>query len=136
MKFKKYSKVRHFIRDKILLPIANKLIGANKKHYVYITRDGVQYKAEYYRARYFYDDQPITTKGILRNRRTYHIWYWDGGENGRVWCEMFGWGMSMVELKFGQDIKKIVTHELNRTIDLWLKHVVNKNKERLNNGQP
>ena len=73
MKFKKYSKIRHFIRNKILLPIANKLIGAYKKHYVYITRDGVQYKAEYYRSQYWYDDEPITIKGILRNRRTYHI---------------------------------------------------------------
>ena len=130
MKFKKYSKIRHFIRDKILLPIANKLIGANEKHYVYIERDGMKYKAEYHRTQYWWDSEPITIKGILEKRRTYHVWYWDGDEKGKVWCEMFGWGQSMFYVKFGQDIEKLVSKELNCVIDCWLKYVVNPSKEK------
>lgn len=127
---KEHRKIRHFIRNKILLPIANKLIGAYKKHYVYIERDGVKYKAEYHRVQYWGDDEPITIKGILERRKIYHVWYWDGGEKGKVWCEMFGYGQDMFYVERKVDIESLVTKELNRVIDMWLKYVVKPNKEK------
>lgn len=135
MRFKKYSKLRHFIRNKILLPIANKLIGI-KSHVIHVTRDGVHYKAEYYRTRYWWDSEPITIKGILNKRKVYHVWYWDGGENGKCWCEMFGWGQSMFYAKRRNDIESLVSKELDHVIDMWLKYVVNKNKEGKDDENP
>ena len=132
MKLKKYVKLRHRIRDKILLPIANKLIDIRPRS-IRIIRDGVQYEARYRRTRYWYDGRPITIRDILAKRQVYHIDYWDGGENGKVWCEMFGWGPSMFTVQRGNNIKSvtsIATKNLNYVIDMWLEHIVKPNKEK------
>ena len=129
MKLKKYVKIRHRIRDKILLPIANKLIDIRPRS-IRIIRDGVQYEARYRRTRYWYDGTPITIRGILEKRKNYHISYWDGGEKGKVWCEMFGWGPSMFTIKRKKEIESTVTNNLNYVIDMWLKHIVKPSKEK------
>lgn len=133
MKFKQYRNIRHYIRNKILLPIANRLIDI-RRHSVRIVRDGVQYEARYHRARYWYDGRPITIKGILEKRKVYHIDYWDGGEKGKVWCEMFGWGPSMFTIKRKKEIESTVTNNLNYVIDMWLEHIVKPSKEK-NDGK-
>lgn len=132
MKFKQYRNIRHYIRNKILLPIANKLIDIRPRS-VRIIRDGVQYEARYHRTRYWYDSERITIKGILDKRKAYHIDYWDFGETGRGGCEMFGWGPSMFTVQRGNNIKSvtsIVTKNLNYVIDMWLEHVVKPSKEK------
>lgn len=123
MKFKKYSRIRHFIRDKILLPIANKLIGCRKVHIHRIRYKDCFYEARYHRLQYFWDQEPITIKGIIHKRRTYVVDYWDGGNTGRVWCEMFGWGEKFIHVKRGEDIELLVTNELERVIAMWRKYV-------------
>lgn len=132
MKLKKYVKIRHRIRDNILLPIANRLIDIRPRS-IRIIRDGVQYEARYRRTRYWYDGKPITIKGILEKRKVYHVDYWDGGEKGKVWCEMFGWGPSMFTVQRGNSIKSvksIAIKNLNYVIDMWLEHIVKPNKEK------
>ena len=129
MKFKQYRNIRHYIRNKILLPIANRLIDI-RRHSIRIVRDGVQYEARYHRTQYWYDSEPITIKGILDKRKVYHIDYWDFGETGRGGCEMFGWGPSMFAVKRGDDIEGIVTKNLNYVIDMWLEHIVKPNREK------
>ena len=119
------------IRNKILLPIANKLIDI-RQHSVRIIRDGVQYEARYHRTCFLHDGEPITIRRILEKRKVYHIDYWDGGEKGKVWCEMFGWGPHMFYAKRRKEIENTVTKNLNHVIDMWLKYVVNSNKEDVN----
>ncbi len=129
MKYKKYSKFRHFIRDKILLPIANRLIDIRPR-FVHVIRDGVRYEARYYRTRYWYDNERITIRGILNKRKVYHVSYWDGGEKGNVWCQMFGRGQDMFYVERKYDIESMVSNELGRVVDSWLKYVVKPNKEK------
>ena len=128
MKFKQYRNIRHYIRNKILLHIANRLIDI-RRHSVRIVRDGIQYEARYHRTQYWYDSEPITIRGILDKRKVYHIDYWDGGEKGKVWCEMFGWGPSMFTVKRKKEIENAVTKNLNYVIDMWLEHIVKPNKK-------
>ena len=127
MKLKQYNKIRYYIRNKILLPIANKLIDI-RPHSIRIIRDGVQYEARYHRTCFWYDGEPITIRRILEKRKNYHIDYWDGGEKGKVWCEMFGWGPHMFNAKRRKEIENTVTKNLNHVIDMWLKYVVNSKK--------
>lgn len=128
MKFKKYSKIRHFIRDKILLPIANKLIGI-EQHKLRCFKDGIVYEARYRRFRYWWDSEPITIKGILEKRKSYHVDYWDGGENGKCFCEMFGWGKSIIHVKRTDDIEELVAMELDKVIHMWNKYVTHRAEE-------
>lgn len=120
----------YWIRRKLTMPLANKLIGSHKPYIVRIKYNNAHYEARYHRAQYWYDNERITIKGILRKRKIYHVSYWDGGEKGLCWCEMFGWGQSMIEVKRGDDIEILVTQELAHVIAMWLKYIVNPNKEK------
>ena len=127
MQYKKYN--GNFIRNKILLPIANKLIDTDQ-HTVRVISDGVKYEARYYRTRYWYDSEPITIRGILEKRRVHHVSYWDGGEKGMVWCQMFGRGPDMIYARRRDNIKALITQNLYHVIDNWLEHVVKPSKEK------
>ena len=129
MPYKKYSKVKHFIRDKILLPIANWLIGANKPYFLRTTIDGVMYEARYHRSRYWWDSERITLKGILKKRKTYYVTCWDGGKEGRVWCEMLGYDNHFIQVKNSRDIEELVAENLENTIYCWGKIVAPTDKE-------
>ena len=129
MKYKKYNKTRHYIRNKILLPIANRLIDTDQ-HTVRVISDGVKYEARYHRFQYWYDSEPITIKGILEKRRIYHVSYWDGGEKGNVWCQMLGRGADIIYARRRDNIKCTITKNLYHAIDYWVEHVVKPNKKK------
>ena len=69
-----------WVRKNITMPLANKLIGSNKRYSVRVVSDvGVTYEVEYHRTRYWYDEERITIRGILQKRKLWHVTYWDKG---------------------------------------------------------
>jgi hypothetical protein len=113
------KKMRRFIRNRILLPIANWLSGSNKRYSVVIVRDGVTYEAEYHRARYWYDDTPITITGIRTNRTVWHVRYLDRGTKGAGGCEMLTDCPTVFGARTASRALITATQYLESAIDYW-----------------
>lgn len=115
------ERFKRWVRLKISMPIANKIIGANKIRTVVVERNGVYYAAEYHRAPFWFDKEPITIRNILKKRKLWFVHYWDKGT-------VYGFGgremglrpwMPFIESN-SKDIAAKVTDALNVNIDAWL----------------
>lgn len=89
---KHFIPLRYWIRGKITMPLANKIIGSSKRHIIRVVVDGVTYDAEYHRQPYWYELYPrVTIRGILKKRKIWHVMFWDKGvEPGLGGIEMLG----------------------------------------------
>ena len=121
MKYKKHSRVKTYIRHKILLPIANFLIGAYKPYFVRKTINGEMWEARYSRSRYWWDSERITIAGILRKRKIYYATFWCGGTEGRSWVQPMGFGSIYIHTNRGDDIESLVSRHLGMAAEYWNK---------------
>ena len=112
----KLNAIRNWIRLHITMPLANYFIGCNKRYSLSAWVDDVCYEAEYHRARYYYDSERITLRGIISKRHTWHITYWDKGKTpGLGGVEMTG-PAAQILTGFKYDIWDKVYDELVKAI--------------------
>lgn len=111
----------YWIRKKLTMPLANKLIGSNKRYSVrQVSAKGVTYEGEYHRSRYWYDTERITIGGIFNKRKVWHVMYWDKGENpGFGGIEMIGCGGAPILHGTEEEVLEQVSKDLTKAIWRW-----------------
>lgn len=121
MKNKKLIASEH---PKLVNFINTYILRSHKKRYINIYNDQTKswYQAEYYRSRFWHDNEPITFKTILQNYKIWHVWYWDtyDGNGGRceMWCSYQPLSMVYGSL---QQVEPIIKAELIKTMNAWIK---------------